>query len=180
MTPVSAEALFREHARFVAAFLVRLGAWRLHVDDLVQEVFLIVHRRGGYVPVSARPTTWLAEIALRVLHNAQRSYRRCRTIADSVIIDSLAARARGPDAAAESAQELTLVQLALDDLDLEHCALFVLHEIEGESCIAIAEGLGIPEGTVHSRLHAARRAFLKAYKRHELRTNLHHQQRGVS
>ena len=45
------------------------------------------------------------------------------------------------------------MQRALDTVDVERRALFVLFEIEGESCDDIAAGLGIPVGTVYSRLH---------------------------
>ena len=51
----------------------------------------------------------------------------------------------------------------LDTLDLEHCAAFVLYEIEGESCDAIASAFEVPVGTVYSRLHHARRRFIDAY-----------------
>src|SRR5260370_39278498 len=49
---IGAEALFRAHASFVAGFLVRLGVRPADLDDLMQEVFVVAHRRGG---VHARP-----------------------------------------------------------------------------------------------------------------------------
>src|SRR5262249_31749926 len=70
---LDAGTLFRRHGAFVAAFLLRLGIDRAELDDAVQEVFMTVHRRGGYRPGPARPTTWLAEIALRVLSNRRRT-----------------------------------------------------------------------------------------------------------
>jgi RNA polymerase sigma-70 factor (ECF subfamily) len=54
---------------------------------------------------------------------------------------------------------------ALETLSLEHRAVFILFEMEEESCESIADGLGIPIGTVYSRLHAARDRFRKAYGR---------------
>jgi RNA polymerase sigma-70 factor (ECF subfamily) len=44
-------------------------------------------------------------------------------------------------------------------MDAGHRAVFILFELEGESCESIAAGLEVPIGTVYSRLHAARRAF---------------------
>jgi RNA polymerase sigma-70 factor (ECF subfamily) len=41
--------------------------------------------------------------------------------------------------------------------------VFVLFELEGEPCASIATALGIPTGTVYSRLHHARRRFLEAW-----------------
>jgi RNA polymerase sigma-70 factor (ECF subfamily) len=161
-------ALFRAHAAFVARFLSRLGVERQELDDAVQEVFLIAHRRGGYSDGPAQPTTWLAEIALRVASTMRRSRRRharqetggpAGAASDATPFELLAA-----------AQSLERVQQALDTLSLEHRAVFVLFEIEGESCESIASGLGIPVGTVHSRLHTARRGFQKAYDRMEAQT----------
>jgi RNA polymerase sigma-70 factor (ECF subfamily) len=54
-------------------------------------------------------------------------------------------------------------------MDPPHRACFILFELEGESCESIAAGLNVPVGTVHSRLHAARRAFRKSAARSELR-----------
>ena len=79
---LDAAKLFREHANFVANFVIRLGMRREEVDDIVQEVFLVAHRRGGFIPGVARPTTWLAEIALRVTSATRRRMRRSREDAD--------------------------------------------------------------------------------------------------
>jgi RNA polymerase sigma-70 factor (ECF subfamily) len=55
----------------------------------------------------------------------------------------------------------------------------VLFEIEGESCDDIAAGLGIPVGTVYSRLHAARRDFQKAFAKLAGRVQTPRQQAGA-
>src|SRR5258708_29284235 len=52
---IGAEALFRAHASFVAGFLVRLGVRPADLDDLMQEVFVVAHRRGGVSPRAPRP-----------------------------------------------------------------------------------------------------------------------------
>ena len=57
------------------------------------------------------------------------------------------------------------VQSALATLDEDKRAVFVLFELEGESCESIAKGLEIPVGTVYSRLHSARKDFTKAHAR---------------
>ena len=73
---IGAEALFRAHASFVAGFLVRLGVRPSDLDDLMQEVFVVAHRRGGFQPGPARPTTWLARIAIRVAMAHRRTRMR--------------------------------------------------------------------------------------------------------
>jgi RNA polymerase sigma-70 factor, ECF subfamily len=162
-THLDGGALFRAHAAFVASFLGRLGVEPPDLDDAVQEVFLIAHRRGGFVEGDAQPTTWLAEIALRIASGMRRSRRR-RAVA---VAATPAADGGGvtPFDALAAAESLARVQQALDTLSLEHRAVFVLFEIEGAPCESIAAGMGIPIGTVYSRLHAARRGFQEAYAR---------------
>ncbi len=164
---LSAAGLFRAHAAFVASFVLRLGVEREAVDDVVQDVFLTVHRRGGYEAGAARPTTWLAEIALRVVSTHKRGERRRRTVPDEDALLAAVSGERTPLEAAEQRAALTRVDQALASLDTDRRAVFILYELEGESCEAIAAGFAIPVGTVHSRLHTARRAFLEAYARLE-------------
>ena len=64
-------------------------------------------------------------------------------------------------------EALARVQQALDTLTPEKRAVFVLYELEGQSCDAVAKALGIPVGTVYSRLHSARREFTKAHAKLE-------------
>lgn len=161
-----AAALFRDHAAFVANFLHRLGATPAETDDLVQEVFLVAHRRGGFIEDGrARPTTWLAEISIRVASVARRSRRRSREQPDQDAV--LNARSREPDPAraAETSEALDRVQAALDSLDADRRAIFILFELEGEPCQAIANTFQIPIGTVYSRLHKARKQFKAAHAR---------------
>jgi RNA polymerase sigma-70 factor, ECF subfamily len=161
-----AAALFRDHAAFVANFLHRLGVGPGEVDDLVQEVFLVAHRRGGFIEDGrARPTTWLAEISIRVASVARRSRRRSREHPDHEAVADARSREVDPARAAETTEALDRVQSALDSLDAERRAIFILFELEGEPCQAIADAFQIPIGTVYSRLHKARKQFKEAHAR---------------
>jgi len=155
--------LFRAHAGFVAGFLTRMGASTVDVDDLTQEVFLVAHRRGGYVAGPARPTTWLAEIALRVLSTHRRTKRRKPEKMAGDELDAMISERAAADDQVSARRALARVQRCLEGLDEEHRAVFVLFELEGEPCSAIAGALGIPVGTVYSRLHHARKKFTDAW-----------------
>ncbi len=161
--PLDAGAMFRAHGAFVARFLAWLGARGQELEDLVQEVFLVAHRRGGFQPGAARPTTWLAEIALRVWKTARRTRRRRPEQTDLGALALAPAPGSSPAESAELAQAAQRIARALASLDADTRALLVLFEIEGEPCDAIAASLGIPVGTVYSRLHAARRKLGQAY-----------------
>jgi RNA polymerase sigma-70 factor (ECF subfamily) len=161
---LGAEELFRRHAGFVARFVTRLGVKPQEIDDLVQDVFLVAHKKGGWQPGPAQPTTWLAEIALRVASGERRkTHRRDKKI--ELDESDAASDAPTPYEQASASEQLARVQAALDALPLEQRAVFVLYELEGQSCDEIAAGLGIPVGTVYSRLHKARGDFKKKYER---------------
>jgi RNA polymerase sigma-70 factor, ECF subfamily len=160
---IGAGTLFREHAPFVGRFLQRLGVPASDLDDLLQEVFIVAHRKGGYEPGPAKPRGWLAAIALRVAQAGRRAHRK-REPAAGEVIELLRSPGNDPAEKLEVRQALDRVQHALDALPIEHRAVFVLFEIEGESCEGIAEALAIPVGTVYSRLHHARRRFLTGYE----------------
>jgi RNA polymerase sigma-70 factor (ECF subfamily) len=157
--------LFRRHAPFVARFILRMGAPRADLDDLMQEVFLIAHRNGGYDPGPAKPTTYLASIAFRLVHTERRK-RKVRAFVQSD--DEQVSRARGtsnPEQAAVHRQDLEKLSEALATLDDDKRAVFILADVQGESIVSIAAGLGIPTDTAHSRLRAARRLFREAVER---------------
>jgi RNA polymerase sigma-70 factor (ECF subfamily) len=160
---IGAEALFRAHHRFVTGFLVALGVHSAELDDLAQEVFLVAHRRGGFVPGKAKPTTWLASIAFFVASTSRRSRRRRRDKPDEDTLDQARALGANPEESASTSQTVARVNRALAELDVEKRALFLLFEVEGESCDALAAAFAIPIGTVYSRLHAARADFRRAY-----------------
>jgi RNA polymerase sigma-70 factor (ECF subfamily) len=164
---IGVDALFRAHAAFVAGFLHRLGTPQSEVDDLVQEVFLIAHRKGGYVPGTGKPRTWLGAIALRVARSGHRSRSRRREAAEEPNWALFESQAKDPGEALELRASLERVQRALDTLDLDHRAAFMLYEIEGESCDSIAAAFEVPVGTVYSRLHHARKRFVEAYAAQE-------------
>jgi RNA polymerase sigma-70 factor, ECF subfamily len=160
---IDAESLFRVHAGFIASFLLRLGVARVELDDMVQEVFLLAHRKGGYMPGPAKPRTWLCAIALRMARQGRRVASTRRVRLDEQAVLEAASGAGDPAHALEMQELLSRVGLALESLDLEHRLAFLLYEVEGESCPEIAAVAGVPVGTIYSRLHHARRRFHAAY-----------------
>lgn len=164
---ISAETLYREHASFVASFLRHMGARESDLDDMLQDVFVLAHRKGGYLPGPAGPRTWLASLAIRVVRGRRRAHARRPPPVE--VPENLADEARGPAEQLEARRSLERVQAALEHLSLEQRAAFVLFEIEGVTCEDIASIWGVPVGTVHSRLHHARKRFLEKYNRNFMR-----------
>ncbi|MEZ4443042.1 MAG: sigma-70 family RNA polymerase sigma factor [Polyangiaceae bacterium] len=151
------------HGDFVWASLYRMGARQPDLDDLFQEVFVVVHRKLGTFRIGAPVTPWLYGICLRV-HSTyrRRAFRwRERAVAEPPVTTD----ARRPDEAVIAEQTRARLDAALAALDVHKRVVFVMFELDEIPCAAIAEQLGIPVGTVHSRLHAARHDFKKAVRR---------------
>ena len=154
-----------QNADFVWLSLQRLGVGDADVEDLLQEVFVVVHKRLRSFDGSSRITTWLFGICLRVVAaHRRRAYRRREEIVAQVP-ESGTFDGANPEQAAATRQEQARLRAALDLMDLEKRAIFVMFEIDDVGCEAIAEMLSIPLGTVYSRLHAARKDFERALLR---------------
>lgn len=159
--------LFHAEFGYVTHSLRRLGVAARDLDDVAQEVFLAVYRAWGqYDP--ARPLRpWLFGCAFRVAANHRRTGWARRVVLD----EPAEAQDPSPDAAAglDADRNRALVIEALDALDLEHRAALVMVDIDGASQAEAAAALGIPVGTVSSRLWHARRDFTAAVKRLRLK-----------
>lgn len=139
-----------------------MGAAEEDLDDMMQDVFVLAHKKGGYRPGPATPRTWLGSLAIRVTTAKRRS--RARRPEWSPAVEDVADPAVDPAQAVEDRRALERVQAALQNLSIKHRGVFILYEIEGESCESIAAMSKVSVGTVYSRLHHARKAFLKAYR----------------
>ncbi len=165
-SPPSFDEVYAEHFDFVFRTLRRLGVPQTLVDDAVQEVFLVVHRRLGEFRGGAALTTWLYRIVVNVAQHARRSARR-KGIVDPEDPDTLPIDdADGPHERARRAEGVRLLQRVLGELDDDQRVVFVLAEYEDLSARDIAAALGENVNTVSSRLRAARQAFDQAVRRH--------------
>jgi RNA polymerase sigma-70 factor (ECF subfamily) len=159
---MSAEELFRIHGAFVARFLVQLGVPRDELDDVVQEVFLVVHARGGYVAGPAKPTSYLGSIAVRAAHSARRRVHAQRHRAGQTDADSLPSSQHDPSAGIDAREDAARVRRALASLPEDLRAVLLLVELEGEGCASVAASMGCAVGTIYWRLHTAKKRFRRA------------------
>ncbi len=158
---ISATELFRRHARFVARFVVRYGVQREDVDDVVQEVFLVAHAHGGYHRGPAKPTSWLAAIAMRLASShRQRLSVRAFAREDARKGEETASETPTPEIRMMLDRAMHRLHEVLRTLTPEQRLTFILFELEDESCTSIAAATGVPVGTVYSRLHFARRRLV--------------------
>lgn len=159
--------IHHQHADFVWRTLQRLGVRDQDIEDVLQEVFVVVHRRLGSFDGSSRMTTWLFGICMRsaAAYHRRAFRRRERPVAE--VPERATPYDDNPERVASARQARERLRDVLDRMDLDKRAIFVMFEIDEVPCEAIAEMLSIPIGTVYSRLHAARKEFAKALERVE-------------
>jgi RNA polymerase sigma-70 factor, ECF subfamily len=147
-------AMATEHVDVLWRTLARLGVPDGSVEDAAQQVLLVALRRLPEIEVG-RERPYLLGIALRVASDARRSLRRRREIllSDALVVQE----SRAPqDELLDHKRQLTDLETALTELSDENRDAFVLFEIEELSAPQVAELLGVPVGTVASRVRRAR------------------------
>jgi RNA polymerase sigma-70 factor (ECF subfamily) len=146
--------------------LARVRAGRDAAGDLVQETLaaaLVNLRRGAY-----RGEGPLAAYLAAILRRAVLRWRA--GVHPAVEGDRLEAL---PDPAADTASEVesrlvrARLREALESLPRRHREVLLRHYVDGETAGEIASALGVPRGTVLSRLHHGRRKLAKAMNRIE-------------
>lgn len=165
--PLDVRAVFDAHFEFVWRSLRRLGVRESDVDDAVQEVFVVVHRKRDEFQGRSRLSTWLYGICFRVASDYhRRAYvRREQPTDEPPDAVTTAESAFDPEQRAHTAEARALLDEALEAMDVEKRAVFVQYEIDELSVEEIAARINVPVGTVYSRLKAARVAFDKSVAR---------------
>jgi RNA polymerase sigma-70 factor (ECF subfamily) len=161
---VLAIAATRDRAAFVALFdrfAPRLKSWFLRggtpprqAEDLVQETMLAVWRKAdGFDPGRAGAATWIFTIARNLRIDARR--RSARQVLDKDDPSLAPAAPIAPDAAFDTVQRETRLHAALATLTPEQIDVVRLSFFEDRPHAEIERVLGIPLGTVKSRLRLA-------------------------
>lgn len=149
-------ALYQQHAGMVRRALRQLGVAPASLDDAVQDVFVVLHRRIDEYERDRSLKNWLWGIARGVASGYRRSERRR---------DRLHATLPAPEGTSSVERGVARREAAdildefLGSLDADKCAVFVLSEVEGRRGPEIAEQLQVNLNTVYARLRAARQRF---------------------
>lgn len=161
------ERFYREHAERVLAWAIRLGGPAVDPEDVAQDVFAVALRRLPDFRGESRLSTWLFGITRRVVANARRkaALRRLVGLGD---LPEIPSAAPGADEVVDRLRRRRQVQLALESLRSGQREVIALVDLEGLTSAEAASLLGVPVGTVYSRLHVARRAFGEALQRRGL------------
>ena len=169
--------LVERYASELLRFLMRFLGRRALAEDVVQETFMQVHVSAAGFDPHRRVKPWLFTIAANKARDALRSRVRRREVqADTFapardegrgVLEVLPDDASGPMDAAEQSEEAARVREVVNSLPDPLREVLILAYFHQFPYREIAEILGVPIGTVKSRLHAAVAQFGNAYRREE-------------
>ena len=166
------DAIYDAQFDFVWRTARRLGVPESAADDVVQDTFVVLHRRLAEYDGETPIRRWLLGIVTRVVADHRRRYRR----KDAACVPhpeeserALPSNAPAPSAEAEQSEAVRLLDALLTELDEDKREVLVLAQLEEMTVPEISELLGANVNTVYARLRAARRDFDAAYGRHRAR-----------
>jgi RNA polymerase sigma-70 factor, ECF subfamily len=163
----SLETIYADCARFVWLSLQRAGVRQADLDDVCHDVFVIVQRKLPEFREGAQVRPWLLAICARTAANyRRRAHVRLEQSSSSVNggeAEAVAAapEMQRPDHELARRRALQQVEAILSRMSPLKRAVFIMFEVEGMACLEIAAELGLPVGTVYSRLNSARKFFLE-------------------
>jgi RNA polymerase sigma-70 factor (ECF subfamily) len=154
-------ALYRAHAQTVARWAGRLGGPAIDVEDVVQEVFLTVHRLLPEFRGEAKITTWLFRITQNQVRHQRRKLRFRQFLSGSAadVIGQTASTKPTPVEMLEQRQANATIYRVLDGMSDKYRTAFILFEIEQVSGEEIAALMGQKVSTIWVWLHRARAHF---------------------
>lgn len=170
-------SLVTRHHDDLIRFLTRLVGDRTAAEDVFQDTFLQVYVSADTFDVTRRFRPWLFTIAANKGRDHLRRKGRRRMVELSApvgggdsgrpasLVDLMEVDIPAPDAALDQAEQDEKVQNALDSLQPTLKEILLLAYFQRLSYAQIAEELGIPLGTVKSRLHAAVAQFARQWQR---------------
>lgn len=172
-------ALVERYRGELHGFLARFLGSSAAADDVFQETFLQVHMAAATFDRDRVFKPWLFTIAANKARDWHRRQKRRRAAsldapvgsdADGArMVDLMEADAEAPEAAMESAETRNRVKNVVDGMPALYREVLQLNYFQRMSYQQISEVLGVPLGTVKSRLHAAVATFADAWKASEPR-----------
>ncbi len=166
-------SLVLDHNAFVWRSLVRLGVPRSDAEDALQQVFMVATRRVTDIQHGAE-RSFLYGVCLRVASRARRTLARRREVVGTDVQSEPCGGERAdsadrPDELLDRARARALLDEILSTMPLELRSVFTLFELEQLTMSEISDLMGIPQGTVASRLRRARELFAEHRRRIEVR-----------
>ena len=153
--------IYRRYFDFVWSSVRHLGVGTDGIDDVVQEVFIVIHAKLHSVQQPESLRSWIYGVVRRTVSGHRRAQLGKPTAtAPLEMLERAPAPANGtPLAVAEQHAQWALLSSLLAELDEPKREVFILAELEEMTVPEIAEALELPLNTAYSRLRSARQAF---------------------
>jgi RNA polymerase sigma-70 factor (ECF subfamily) len=148
--------LVDQYMDFVGRVLRNAGTPPAEVDDALQRTFIIADRRLDDIRAGSEKS-FLLQIALRVAAHARRSAARRREVPEAELPERV--ESATPEQLIGQKRARQMLDQVLDQMGQDLRTVFILYEFEQMSMAEIAGAVGIPSGTVASRLRRARADF---------------------
>ena len=165
------QTIYKKYFDFVWASARHLGAAGDAIDDVVQDVFIVIHYKLATLQRPEALRSWIYGIVRRTVSDYRRS-RRTRDAAGARLgaeLKSSRPSQPSPLDMAERSAELELLESVLADLGETKREVFVMVEVLEMTVPEVVQALEIPLNTAYSRLRLARQSFEEALARHEAR-----------
>ncbi len=162
------QELVTRYKNRIIGFVYRTVNSRELAEDIAQEAFLRVFTKAHTFRDGARFSPWFYRIASNLAINELRRRRRVsfislerpiRTSSGDELVRDVEDDARGPAELAEQHELGGEIARAIADLPIKYRVAFVLRDVQGHSYERIAEIVGVPLGTIKSRVNRARSRF---------------------
>lgn len=160
------ETIYDQYFRFVWTSARRLGVGPEAIDDVVQEVFIVIHSKLSTVRQPEALRSWIYGIVRRTASSHRRAGQKRQDVFPFASDESAAAtREPSPLDLTEQTSQLELLSALLAGLSEAKREVFILAELEEMTVPEIAAALEIPLNTAYSRLRHARQDFEAALAR---------------
>lgn len=158
---VTFERVVRPHLDRLYRLAWRLTGQKAEAEDLFQELLIRAYRKLDDLVLIEHPGSWLARVMYNLFIDERRRFarRRMHTVEEGQLPgEGIAAFAGSEDPVHDNvrAEKMQMLDKALAQLSDEHRVIVLLHDTEGYKLTEIHELVGVPVGTVKSRLHRAR------------------------
>ncbi len=173
------EMIVRSFARRIYSLAYRYTGSKDRAEDLTQEIFVRIYQNlASFRADSGSFAVWVLRISRNWIIDRYRQARRSPQFGGSFEIESMHLQDESrpsPQRLLEQAEASRVLAEAMQSLTYQERNAIILRELEGLGYQEMAERLGVPEGTVKSRIHRARTSLARLLSRNpairELRLN---------
>lgn len=160
------EACIEANGRDIYSFCCQLTKSRQEAEDLYQDTFLKMVELGDRIEIRSNPKSYLLSVAVNLWKNRKRKFAWRQRITGPVLSmedeeTGLPSEEDSPEDQVISREEEQMVQKAVNELPEKFRLPVLLFYMEELKLSEISQVLGIPEGTVKSRLFKAKKVLKK-------------------